>query len=130
MPKPVKNPTERKNEARRASGPSEVEARASARRKSPAPLVGRDTYVVLDPDGTVLVERGAAGPVAPGSNALTAAQRVAELYGKEVVLTVERRTLFGPAVPIYRVTRTADGTVFTNASSKTTTAGGEATRRS
>jgi hypothetical protein len=88
-----------------------------ARRKKPAALAGRDTYAVLDPAGTVLAEKGAAGPVAPGSHALTVAQRIAEKHYKEIVLTVERRTLFGPAVPIYRVTRTADGTVFTNASS-------------
>lgn len=81
-----------------------------------AALAGKDTFHVIDPTGVVIITKGEASPIAPGAHALVTAHRVAEQYGKPVVLTVERRTLFGPAVQLYRVTRTEDGTVFTNAS--------------
>lgn len=80
------------------------------RKKRAQVLAGRDTFHVLAPDGGQLAVKGEA------PHALLVAQRVAEMSPTEVVLTVERRSLFGPEVLIYRVTRTENGTVFTNAS--------------
>jgi hypothetical protein len=82
-----------------------------SRRRAPAPRpsADKDTYHVLDPKGVQI------GTKTEAAHALVFAHRAAEQYPTEVVLTVERRTLFGPAVALYRVTRDEGGTVFTNA---------------
>lgn len=76
-------------------------------RRRDTSLEGRDTFHVLS-GGSQLAVKGAA------PHALNVAQRKAEQSKEGTVLTVERHSLFGPAVPIYRVTRTEDGTVFTS----------------
>jgi hypothetical protein len=80
------------------------------RRKRTESLAGKDTYHVLH-DGTELAVRGPAGPETPGALALVIAQGRAVKWGASVTLTVERRSLFGPATPIYRVVRDEDGVV-------------------
>jgi hypothetical protein len=78
------------------------------RRRKPASLAGRDSYHVLDGTGAQLAVKGAA------PHALVVAQGLAQKHVEPVVLTVSRRSLFGPAVTLYRVTRTEQGDVFTN----------------
>lgn len=85
-------------------------------RRRDTSLEGKDTFHVLDPKGVQIAVKGSASPIAPGAQALNVAQRAAEQYDKPVVLTVERRTLFGDPVVLYRVTRDEHGVVFTNAS--------------
>lgn len=68
--------------------------------------VGKDAYHVVGAQPEVI--RPAA------AHALTVAQRLAERASEPVVLTIERRTLFGPGVLMYRVTRDKDGKVYTN----------------
>lgn len=70
--------------------------------------LGATTFHVLDPEGTELDVKSAA------AHALNRAQKLAEHAPSPVVLTVRRRTLLGPAVDLYRVTRTELGDVFTN----------------
>lgn len=79
------------------------------RRKRDTVLAGRDTFVVLDSAGAQLAVKGAA------PHALNAAQHAAEKAEGKIVLTVDRRSLFGPPVTLYHVTRTEDGIVFTDA---------------
>lgn len=81
---------------------------AVKRRRRTETLAGRDTFHVLDPSGVQLAVKGAA------PHALTVAQKIAEKSPDEIVLTVDRRSLFGPAVQLYRVTRAECGTVFTH----------------
>jgi hypothetical protein len=79
----------------------------SRKKRAPA-LAGRDTFHVLAPDRDQLAVKGEA------PHALLVAQRVAETSPNTITLTVERRSLFGPSVTIYHVTRNERGTVFTN----------------
>jgi hypothetical protein len=78
------------------------------RKKSSPPVEGRDSFHVLTDTGAQLSTKGAA------PHALLVAQRAAEQSKEEITLTVERRSLFGPKVTIYRVTRVESGAVFTN----------------
>lgn len=75
------------------------------KKRSPA-LAGRDTFHVLAPDSGQLAVKGEA------AHALNVATRFAEKGTPK--LTVERRSLFGPSVTVYQVTRTQDGVVHTN----------------
>lgn len=68
-------------------------------------LAGRDIFAIVG--HSPLIEKEAA------PHALTVAQRIAEKAGEPLILTVERQSLFGPKVSIYRVTRTEDGDVYT-----------------
>lgn len=78
------------------------------RRKRPTTdLSGRDSFHVLASNGAQLAVKAAA------PHALLVAQRVAEKSKDGIVLTVDRHSLFGPSVPVYRVTRTEAGAVFT-----------------
>lgn len=70
--------------------------------------MGRDAYRVLDQDGEVVAVRGYP------DIALTTAQRLAEDYGEEVTFYVERQSLFGPSVELWRVVRDDAGAVWTH----------------
>lgn len=76
---------------------------------SDTPDGGKTSWAVLDPSGRTIQEVGSgAGP------ALVRAQDVAQRgYSGPVVLTVERRDLFGPAAPLYRVRRDDQGVIIT-----------------
>ena len=79
------------------------------RARKPAVVIpGKTAWITRDASGTVVKEN----PYGPGS-ALIVTQRLAELAGAEVELTIERRDLFGPPAPLYRVVRDEDGTVTT-----------------
>ena len=82
------------------------ETRPRSPRKRPSEPAGRDTYHVLDPKGLELLATGS-GPRA----CLNMGQKCAEKYSEPVVLTVERRSLFGPSTPLYRVVRDEHGNV-------------------
>lgn len=85
-----------------------VRKRATRKRAS-EPRLGRTTYHVVDQNGNDLrppqsetVQNGGAGL------ALVKAQEIASRWGEdgdEAVITVERRTLFGDPVELYRVVR-------------------------
>lgn len=71
------------------------------------PVVGKDSYVVLDPEGNVLAEKGYQ-PLA----LLAAQEHALRSYIEPTTLTVERRSLFGPATTLYRVVRDEDRNVI------------------
>lgn len=71
-------------------------------------LAGRDTYHVHAANGSQLAVKSEA------PHALVIAHRVAERSTEPVVLTVDRKSLFGPSVTLFRVTRTEEGLVYTN----------------
>lgn len=79
-----------------------------ARIKRTATLYSRDTFHVHTANGSQLAVKGEA------PHALVVAQGIAERSTDEVVLTVDRKSLFGPSVTLFRVTRTETGDVFTN----------------
>jgi hypothetical protein len=79
------------------------------RKRRPDSLTpGKDAFYVLTTNGAQIAVKGAA------PHALNIAQRTAEMGTEPIVLTVERRSLFGPRVEIFRVTRVTTGDVFTN----------------
>ena len=75
-------------------------------------LSARDTYHVVGPTGDLAV-KGPAGPQDPAAIALVTAQGQATHAKVPVTYHVERRSLFGPSVRLYRVERTEDGRVLT-----------------
>lgn len=79
-----------------------------ARIKRTITLYSRDTFHVHTANGSQLAVKGEA------PHALVVAQGIAERSTDEVVLTVDRKSLFGPNVTLFRVTRTETGDVFTN----------------
>lgn len=79
-----------------------------ARIKRTATLAGRDTFHVHTANGSQLAVKGEA------PHALVVAQGIAERSTDEIVLTIDRKSLFGPSVTLFRVTRTETGDVFTN----------------
>lgn len=79
----------------------------SRTKRKPKLELGRDSFHVLTETGEQLSVKGEA------PHALVVAQGAAERSPEEVTLTVSRQSLFGPAVTIFRVVRTADGTVYT-----------------
>lgn len=69
---------------------------------------GKESWAILDSKGRLLRDTGyGAGP------ALIVTQKMAEKAEEETSFTIERRSLFGPAAPLYRVVRTEDGHVIT-----------------
>lgn len=77
------------------------------RKKRSSTLAGRDTFHVLGPAGELAVKGAAAHAM------VTAQERAMRAFTDPVTLTVERRSLFGPAATLYRVTRAQDGTIYT-----------------
>lgn len=71
-------------------------------------IAGRDSFHVHTANGSQLAVKGEA------PHALVVAQGIAERSTEHVVLTVDRKSLFGPSVTLFRVTRDEDGAVFTN----------------
>lgn len=75
-------------------------------------IYSKDTFHVHTANGSQLAVKGEA------PHALVVAQGVAERSTEEVVLTVDRKSLFGPSVTLFRVTRDEAGAVFTNTVSR------------
>jgi hypothetical protein len=82
--------------------------RSRRRKKSDDTLAGKDTFHVLDPAGLQITVTG----YGPRVGLLLAQERAQRDYTDPVILTVERRSLFGPATPLYRVERNARGEVL------------------
>lgn len=79
-----------------------------ARVKRTTTIAGRDSYHVHTTTGSQLAVKGEA------PHALGVAQRIAERNSEPIVLTVDRKSLFGPSVTLFLVTRDEAGAVFTN----------------
>lgn len=77
------------------------------RKKSDDTLAAKDTFHVLDPAGIEIKVTG----YGPKVGLLLAMERAQRDFDKPVALTVERRSLFGPATPLYRVERDEHGNV-------------------
>jgi hypothetical protein len=75
--------------------------------KSTSVLAARDTYHVVGPEGDLAVKGAAPHAL------VTAHERAMRQYMGAVTLTVERRTVFGPRAPLYRVVRDEHGTIYT-----------------
>jgi hypothetical protein len=82
------------------------------KKRATSTLAARDTYHVVGPSGDLAV-KGPAGPQDPGALALVVAQAHAITAPDPIELRVERRTLFGPPVTLYRVVLDAEGVVKT-----------------
>lgn len=85
-------------------------------RASAESTAARDTYHILGPNGAELDVRGY-DPSFPTDTqdrlALGIAQQRAFDFEAPATLTVERRSLFGPAVTVYRVVHEEDNAVVT-----------------
>ena len=81
-------------------------------KRATSTLAARDTYHVVGPSGDLAV-KGPAGPQDPAALALVVAQAHAITAAEPVELRVERRTLFGPPVSLYRVVLDEEGVVKT-----------------
>jgi hypothetical protein len=77
------------------------------RRKHKDTLLGKDSWHVLDPAGVEIKVTG----LGPNIGLILAQERAVRDFTEPVELTVEQRSLFGPATPIYRVSRDEHGVV-------------------
>lgn len=83
------------------------------RRKRPTkknyqPKPGKESWLIVDPDGQIIRE------TSYGEGASVAlAQTLAQKYHDEVTLTVRWKALFGEPDDLFRVTRDADGVIYT-----------------
>ena len=77
------------------------------RKKKADSLAGRDTYHVVGPQGELAVKGEAA-------HALTTAQeRAMRSFTAPVIISVKRRSLFGPESHLYQVIRDEHGAITT-----------------
>lgn len=78
------------------------------KRKRTSDLAARDTFHVIGPQGELAVKGAAPHAL------VTAHERALRTFTEPVTLTVERRSLFGPAAQLYRVVRDEDGSITTH----------------
>lgn len=72
------------------------------------PKLGKETFRVRDIDGTEVI-----APQVSAGVALSKTQNLAVRIEEQYTYFIERQTLFGDPVDLYRVDRTEDGRVLT-----------------